>query len=204
MQTHTAAPTDLGGGNPAFSDKIQREYFSGAAAAPRTMSVGGVAVKTIVLLIVLVAAGAWGWASATEPVADAMIEIWQADAQGRHAHPADARGSNATFRGFGRSGTGRDPRARFIFDTVKPGASEAGTAPHINVIVFMRGLLAHVYTRIYFEDEAAANALDPVLASVPQERRGTLLARRRETPAGAVYDFDIRMQGDRETVFFDL
>lgn len=141
---------------------------------------------------------------ASEPVADAMIEIWQADAQGRHAHPADARGSNATFRGFGRSGTGRDPRARFIFDTVKPGASEAGTAPHINVIVFMRGLLAHVYTRIYFEDEAAANALDPVLASVPQERRGTLLARRRETPAGAVYDFDIRMQGDRETVFFDL
>ena len=69
MQTQSAAPIDLGGGNPAFSDKIQREYLSGATAAPKTMSVGGVTVKTAAFLIVLVAAGAWGWASATEPVA---------------------------------------------------------------------------------------------------------------------------------------
>jgi protocatechuate 3,4-dioxygenase alpha subunit len=134
------------------------------------------------------------------PVPDAMIEIWQADAQGRFAHPADGRGSNAGFTGFGRFGTGTDPEARFIFDTVKPGAAAAGEAPHLNVIVFMRGLLTHVYTRIYFADEAAANAADPVLSAVPENRRGTLVAAR----DGQTYRFDIRMQGDGETVFFDV
>lgn len=134
------------------------------------------------------------------PVPDAMIEIWQADAQGRFAHPADGRGSNAGFTGFGRFGTGTDPEARFIFDTVKPGAAAAGEAPHLNVIVFMRGLLTHVYTRIYFADEAAANAIDPVLSAVPENRRGTLVAAR----DGQTYRFDIRMQGDGETVFFDV
>ncbi len=137
-------------------------------------------------------------------VVDAMIEIWQADAQGRYAHPADPRGSNATFRGFGRAGTGSDPEHRFAFETVKPGALGDGQAPHVNVIVFMRGLLSHVYTRIYFSDEAEANATDPILAQVPEARRGTLIARRDETPAGVVYRFDIHMQGADETVFFDL
>ena len=136
-------------------------------------------------------------------VTDAMIELWQADAHGRYAHPADPRGSNASFTGFGRFGTGTDAESRFIFDTVKPGRVDGTQAPHINVIVMMRGLLAHVFTRIYFSDEAVANASDPVLASVPSDRRATLIAERTLTPTGPVYRFDIHMQGERETVFFD-
>lgn len=134
------------------------------------------------------------------PIPDAMIEIWQADSQGRFAHPADPRNSNAGFTGFGRFGTGTDPKNRFIFDTIKPGSVTSGEAPHLNVIVFMRGLLTHVYTRIYFADEDAANAVDPVLSSVPEDRRGTLVAARH----GNTYRLDIRMQGDDETVFFDV
>ncbi len=137
------------------------------------------------------------------PVTDAMIEIWQADAAGRYAHPADPRGSNATFKGFGRVGTGTDPEARFIFDTVKPGSVDGMQAPHVNVVVFMRGMLVHAFTRLYFSDEAAANAGDPVLQSVPADRRGTLIAGRHVTPTGVVYRFDIHMQGAEETVFFD-
>jgi protocatechuate 3,4-dioxygenase alpha subunit len=138
-----------------------------------------------------------------EPVDDAMIEIWQADARGRYAHPADPRGSNTAFKGFGRMGTGTDPERRFIFDTVKPGSVDGRQAPHINVIVTMRGLLVHAFTRIYFSDEAAANAKDSVLGSVPADRRATLVAERSETPGGVLYRFDIRMQGPKETVFFD-
>lgn len=141
---------------------------------------------------------------AGEAIGDAMIEIWQADAQGRYAHPADPRGSNASFRGFGRTGTGTDPKNRFVFETVKPGTVDDGQAPHINVIVFMRGLLSHSYTRIYFSDEADANTADAVLQSVPADRRATLIAERRETSAGPMYKFDIHMQGDSETVFFDV
>src|SRR5690606_27162064 len=138
-----------------------------------------------------------------QPVDDAMIEIWQADPQGRYAHPADARGNKA-FRGFGRCGTGTDADKRFVFDSVKPGAVDGQQAPHVSVIVFMRGLLSHLYTRVYFADEAAANARDPVLLSVPAERRATLVAERRDDGGVAVYRFDIHMQGDRETVFFDV
>jgi protocatechuate 3,4-dioxygenase alpha subunit len=141
-----------------------------------------------------------------EPVDDAMIEIWQANTHGRYNHPADDRKDNLLdpdFKGFGRVGTGTDPQNRFIFDTVKPGAIGDGQAPHINVIVFMRGLLVHAYTRIYFSDEAEANAVDPVLSSVEAGRRETLIARRDDTSAGTVYRFDIHMQGERETVFFD-
>jgi protocatechuate 3,4-dioxygenase alpha subunit len=141
---------------------------------------------------------------AGEIVPDAMIEIWQADAQGRYAHAGDPRGSNTQFKGFGRVGTGTDPHLRFFFRTLKPGAVDGEQAPHVNVIVFMRGLLTHVYTRIYFDDEADANARDRVLASVPEDRRETLIARREATPDGTVYRFDIRMQGERETVFFDV
>lgn len=137
-------------------------------------------------------------------VGDAMIEIWQADAAGRYAHPADDRGSNADFTGFGRVGTGTDPQQRFFFETVKPGAVGNGQAPHINVIVFMRGMLNHAYTRIYFSDEAEANAADPMLAAVPAERRGTLIAKRDERDGQTLYRFDIHMQGADETVFFDL
>lgn len=137
------------------------------------------------------------------PVSDAMIEIWQADARGRYAHPADPRGSNASFKGFGRCGTGTDPENRFFFDTIKPASIDGTQAPHINVIVFMRGILVHAFTRLYFSDEAAANARDPVLASVPADRRETLIAHLTATPAGTVYRFDIHMQGAKETVFFD-
>lgn len=136
-------------------------------------------------------------------VDDAMIEIWQADARGRYAHPADPRGSNTAFKGFGRMGTGTDPENRFIFDTIKPASVDGKQAPHIGVVVTMRGLLVHAFTRIYFSDEAAANARDPVLISVPADRRSTLIAERTETNGGIVYRFDIHMQGPKETVFFD-
>ena len=133
------------------------------------------------------------------PVDDAMIELWQADSQGRYPTPA----TNQHFTGFGRVGTGTDPQKRFIFDTIMPGRLDAHQAPHIGVILFMRGLLVHLYTRIYFDDEATANATDPALSAVPPERRRTLIAARTNTPAGPVYRFDIHMQGPRETVFFD-
>jgi protocatechuate 3,4-dioxygenase alpha subunit len=141
---------------------------------------------------------------AGNPVDDALIEIWQADSEGRYAHPADPRGSNSTFHGFGRFGTGTDAQARFIFQTIKPGRVDAEQAPHVNVVVFMRGLLSHAFTRIYFSDEAEANARDPVLAGVPPERRRTLIARREDTSAGTLYHFDFVMQGVDETVFFDV
>ena len=133
-------------------------------------------------------------------VPDALIEIWQADSLGRYAHPSDPRGSNATFKGFGRFGTGTDKQSRFIFHTVKPGAVDAEQAPHLNVIVTMRGMLLHAFTRIYFGDETA-NATDKVLNVVPADRRHTLIAR---PIGGNIYRFDIHMQGDNETVFFDV
>jgi protocatechuate 3,4-dioxygenase, alpha subunit len=138
------------------------------------------------------------------PVPDAMVEIWQADAEGRYAHPADPRGSNLRYKGFGRCGTGTDPENRFSFDTIKPGPPGDGQAPHINVIVFMRGLLSHAFTRIYFDDEAVANARDPVLASVDEARRRTLIASREAAPGGTLYRLDLHMQGPDETVFFDV
>lgn len=138
------------------------------------------------------------------PVPDAMIEIWQADAQGRYAHTTDPNGSNTDFGGFGRVGTGTDPENRFIFETIKPGSADAGQAPHLNVIVFMRGLLTHAYTRIYFGDETEANAADSVLQSVEEGRRRTLIAERADGPDGPIYRLDIHMQGAKETVFFDV
>jgi protocatechuate 3,4-dioxygenase alpha subunit len=132
------------------------------------------------------------------PISDALIEIWQADSLGRYAHPADPRGSNNTFKGFGRCGTGTDPQFRFWFETIKPGKVD-GQAPHLNVIVSMRGMLLHAFTRIYFPGEPA-NATDKVLNAVPPGRRETLIATRL---GGNVYRFDIHMQGDKETVFFD-
>ncbi|RPH46110.1 MAG: protocatechuate 3,4-dioxygenase subunit alpha [Burkholderiales bacterium] len=137
------------------------------------------------------------------PIGDALIEIQHADARGRHPR-SRAEVEESGFRGFGRVGTGTLPDGGYAFRTIKPGATPDGQAPHIDVIVSMRGLLSHAFTRVYFDDEAAANAADPVLASVPAERRGTLLARRSDLPGGTVYRFDIRMQGEDETVFFDV
>ncbi len=142
-----------------------------------------------------------------KPVDDAMVEIWQANAHGRYNHPADDRRDNRLdphFRGLGRSGTGADPQHRFVFDTVKPGTIGDGHAPHLNMIVMMRGLLVHLFTRVYFADEDEANAADPVLALVPAARRATLIAKRSDMATGALYRFDIHMQGPSETVFFDV
>jgi protocatechuate 3,4-dioxygenase alpha subunit len=138
-----------------------------------------------------------------EPVGDALIEILHADAQGRY--PASRADIEATgFRGFGRAGTGTLPGHEFAFRTIKPGATADGQAPHVNLILTMRGLLNHAFTRVYFDDEAQANARDPVLASVPEARQATMIARRDPNAAGLVYRIDIRMQGDAETVFFDV
>ena len=136
-----------------------------------------------------------------QPINDAVVEIWQADAAG--AYPGEAAFADiGAFHGYGRFGTGTLPGNLFRFETVKPGAADG--APHLNVVVMMRGLLIHAYTRVYFADEAAANAADPVLALVPEARRSTLIAEKSETPAGIVYKLDIHMQGPDETVFFDF
>lgn len=117
-------------------------------------------------------------------ISDAMIELWQDD--GEH-------------KLYGRFGTGTDAQNRFFFKTIKP-KSVNGQAPFIHVILFMRGQLLHSYTRIYFSDETGLNATDEVLSSVDAERRKTLIA----TKKGSRYIFDIHMQGDQETVFFDI
>ncbi|MEP4377412.1 MAG: protocatechuate 3,4-dioxygenase subunit alpha [Alphaproteobacteria bacterium] len=144
---------------------------------------------------------------AGELVPDALIEVWQANTHGRYNHPADDRKDNLLdpeFRGFGRFGTGTAPDCHYQFDTIKPGSVDGAQAPHLNIIVMMRGMLLHAYTRAYFSDDEKANAADPVLSSVPEERRDTLIARRDENLPGRVYRFDIHMQGPKETVFFDV
>jgi protocatechuate 3,4-dioxygenase alpha subunit len=143
---------------------------------------------------------------AGDPVPDGLVETWQADGNGRLA-------ASASCRGFGRSTT--DGEGRFGVFTVKPGrvphsldpghAALGGSrarlqAPHIDVAVFARGLLHRVVTRVYFADEASANAEDALFGALPVERRSTLLAQ----PAADGYRFDIRLQGDRETIFFSL
>jgi protocatechuate 3,4-dioxygenase alpha subunit len=126
-----------------------------------------------------------------DPVPDALIETWQADPEGRYETSAD-------FRGYGRCPTDEDGGYSFL--TVKPGAA-GGQTPHIEVIVFARGLLLHLVTRIFFPDEEAANAADPALLAVDPERRDTLIAHK---DGDDTLRFDIRLQGERETVFFDV
>lgn len=141
---------------------------------------------------------------------DAMIEIWQADSEGCYPDPAsspapDPNGTvRASFGGFARCGTGTQAGNQFYFETIKPGAVRPDAAPYIDVVVFARGLLNHVYTRLYFDDEAEANARDPVLSLVPEARQATLIAKGQRTATGLVYRFDIHMQGPQETVFFDF
>jgi len=124
------------------------------------------------------------------PVADACIEIWQADAEGRYAH-------QGAFRGFGRVATDRD--GAFALTTIKPG-EVAGMAPHLVVSIFARGLLRRLLTRMYFPDDAA-NGADPVLALVPAERRATLIAR--GVGPGRL-EWNVVLQGAGETAFFEL
>jgi len=139
-----------------------------------------------------------------KPVSDGVVEIWQANAQGKYASPEDAQNKpiEPGFRGFGRIMTGDD--GGFRFTTVKPGRVPAPggalQAPHLVAVVFMRGLLKHLLTRIYFPEEPA-NAEDPVLKLVPADRRQTLVARR--TGSG-VLEWNIVVQGRDETVFFDF
>lgn len=140
------------------------------------------------------------------PVNDAMIEIWQADSQGRYNHRAEPGGENGDpgCSGFGRLATNADGAC--VFETIKPGPvpGNGGTmqAPHFNVSVFARGILKRLVTRIYFADEPT-NREDPILALVPEERRPTLMAHRdRRNPTD--WHFDVRLCGRDETVFFDV
>ena len=141
------------------------------------------------------------------PVSDALVEIWQANSHGRYSHPVDRRPAplDPTFGGFGRCGT--DERGRYWFETVRPGRvpfdERSWQAPHILVTVFARGLLNHLVTRLYFEGEPA-NAEDRVLQRVPEDRRATLLAKRATVDGTVVYRFDIILQGEGETAFFNL
>jgi protocatechuate 3,4-dioxygenase alpha subunit len=134
-------------------------------------------------------------------VPDAMVETWQADPDGRFDHPDDPRGASAYpgFRGFGRAQT---VTGEYEICTLKPGRLPDGDgglqAPHIDVSLFARGLLDRVVTRIYFADEAEANAEDAVLRGLSAEQRRTLIAE----PTDDGYRLDFYLQGDRETVFF--
>ena len=122
-----------------------------------------------------------------EPIPDALVETWQASPSGRYDEPG--------FRGFGRCPT--DDDGSWAIRTLKPAAA-GGQAPHVAVAVFARGLLHHVVTRIYFADEADANAADPVLTALDEAARATLVAAREDDG----YRFDVRLQGPDETAFF--
>jgi protocatechuate 3,4-dioxygenase, alpha subunit len=140
-----------------------------------------------------------------QPIPDAVIEIWQANAAGKYAHEEDTQEKpiDGLFHGFGRVATDKD--GVFRLSSVKPGATpgphETMQAPHLEVSVFMRGLLIRLTTRVYFGDEAAANATDPILNLVPAARRETIIAKKMED---GVFHWDVLMQGDDETVFFDV
>jgi protocatechuate 3,4-dioxygenase alpha subunit len=140
------------------------------------------------------------------PVPDALIEIWQANAQGRYNSPNDDRADlplDSTFIGFGRAATADDGSFRFLtlLPGATPGPGNSQQAPHIAVGVLGRGLLKRLVTRLYF-DSHPLNELDPILALVAPARRGTLLASASADDA-SVWRFDIRLGGDDETVFFD-
>ena len=141
-----------------------------------------------------------------QPVPDAMLEIWQADANGKYKHLEDtqAKPLDPDCEGYGRMGT--DGAGRCGFQTIKPGRvpgpKDRLQAPHLNLSVFARGLLKRLATRVYFAGEAA-NDEDFVLSLVPEERRGTLLARPDSARPG-FWQFDVRLQGEQETVFFDV
>lgn len=133
-------------------------------------------------------------------VPDGIIELWQADAEGRYNTPG--------FRGWGRSPTG-GAGGGWSFDTVKPGAvpwrDGRLQAPHVTLAIFARGINIHLHTRMYFPEDAAAHAVDPVLLAIEHPaRRQTLVASRMAGDGPPVYRFDIVLQGDRETVFFDI
>lgn len=144
------------------------------------------------------------------PLRDVLLEIWQANAAGRYNHPADRSPGviDEDFRGWGRAGSDFET-GLIAFETIKPGATvdKAGRkcAPHVNVWIVARGINIGLNTRIYFSDEEAANAADPVLNLIEQPvRRSTLVAKRSARAGKVVYDFTINLQGPNETVFFDV
>jgi protocatechuate 3,4-dioxygenase alpha subunit len=146
------------------------------------------------------------------PCRDVLLEIWQANAAGRYNHPADRQPDkplDPSFRGWGRTGTDF-ATGLYQFETIKPGPvigrrGYQPMAPHINLWLAARGINIGLATRIYFADEAALNEQDPVLRMLePAQRRETLMAHRQERDGATVYVFDIHLQGDRETVFFDV
>ena len=133
---------------------------------------------------------------------DAVIELWQADPKGQY-RTEPIKFKNDGFTGFGRLGTGTNAAHQFTFSTLKP-AALTGEAPHINVILMMRGSLRHLYTRLYFSDEIVANQNDPLLKAVQSDRQNILIAERKEVNGQVFYTFNIKMQGDNETVFFEI
>jgi protocatechuate 3,4-dioxygenase alpha subunit len=141
-----------------------------------------------------------------QPVSDALIEIWQPDAAGIFNHPADPQSAHADphFRGWGRAAT--DENGIYRFATVKPGvitaAGQEGVTPYINVCVFARGMLTHLFTRIYFPDEPG-NSADPLLATLDSEQRSRLTSTRSDRSCLPAYRFAISLQGEHETVFLD-
>ena len=145
------------------------------------------------------------------PVRDILVEIWQANAAGKYDHPADQQDKpvDPAFRGWGRTGTDFET-GLYRFETIKPGpvAGRRGhrpMAPHVNLWLAARGINIGLSTRLYFSDEQALNTEDPVLNMIePPPRRATLIAGRSERGGQAVYTFDIRLQGEGETVFFDI
>lgn len=142
------------------------------------------------------------------PIKDVLLEVWQANADGIHAHPEDPGEVEDGFRGWGRVITDFET-GEWGFDTVKPGRTRGRNiglqAPHLNLWIVARGINVGLNTRIYFEDEAEANAEDPVLNLIEWERRRpTLIAKRTERDGQPVYRFDIKLQGEDETVFFDI
>ena len=145
------------------------------------------------------------WDGAGALVKDAVVEIWQADANGEYQ---DQYHHENAFNSFGRTATTFDA-GEWTLHTVKPGvvnnAAGVPMAPHINLSLFARGINIHLHTRLYFDDEAQANAQCPVLNLIEQpQRRETLIARRCEVDGKTAYRFDIRIQGEGETVFFDF
>ncbi|SEL79188.1 MULTISPECIES: protocatechuate 3,4-dioxygenase subunit alpha [unclassified Acinetobacter] len=144
------------------------------------------------------------------PLRDVLVEIWQADANGVYPSQQDTQGKqpDPNFLGWGRAGADFDT-GFWSFDTIKPGAvpgrKGSQQAPHIALVIFARGINLGLHTRVYFEDEAEANAKDPILNGIEwAPRRQTLIAKREERDGQIVYRFDIRIQGENETVFFDI
>ena len=141
-----------------------------------------------------------------KPLHNLLVEAWQADAAGIHAHPADPRHAQADpdFLGWGRAAT--DAQGRYALTTIRPGRVQEGAvlrAPHINLVIVFSGVMRNLFTTLFFED-GPGNDTDPVLLSVPAARRGLLLARREPGSGPARYRFDIRLRGPGELPFFEL